>query len=86
MGDQAQNNANALTEQLQAEISASSYRSIRKVAEALGVDYTTFYRWVTGKRDISMSTVFRVLELLEIEPSAFFTDAQRRAERGSATD
>jgi plasmid maintenance system antidote protein VapI len=86
MSDQARANERALSEQLQAEIRASRYRSIRQLAEAMGEDYTTLYRWVSNKRPIRMDTLFRILAMLELDPGEFFTDVRRRAERGTTTD
>src|SRR5690606_41591616 len=71
----------ALSEQLQAEIRASRYRSIRQLAEAMGEDYTTLYRWVSNKRPIRMDTLFRILAMLELDPGEFFTDVDRKSTR-----
>jgi plasmid maintenance system antidote protein VapI len=75
-----------MSDQLVAEISASEYRSVRKVAAVLGEDYTTLYRWVTNKRPIRMDTVFNILDLLGIEPGVFFTRVQERAETAHPRD
>jgi hypothetical protein len=86
MGTTPDDNARAMSDQLIAEISASEYRSVRKVAAALNRDYTTVYRWVTNKQPIRMDVLFDILALLEIEPGVFFTRAQERAETAHPTD
>lgn len=77
---------NAMLGQLQAEISASSYRSIRKVAAALDEDYTTYYRWVKGKNPIRMDTVFATLSLIGVDADVFFNRVQERAGSARPTD
>lgn len=69
----------ATSAQLKAEIAAKG-RSIRNVAAELGVDYTTLFKWVTGKSQIRLQTVFDVLAVLGVDPAQFFTRVQERAE------
>jgi hypothetical protein len=88
MGITAQEFLQALSAQLVAEISASEYRSIRRVAQELDVDYTTLYKKVTGKgaATIRMETIYSVLTLIGVPPDIFFTRVQERAESGHQTD
>lgn len=69
----------ATSVQLKAEIAAAD-RSIRNVAAELGVDYTTLFKWVTGKSPIRLQTVYDVLGVLGVDPGVFFTRVQERAE------
>lgn len=69
----------ATSAQLKAEIAAAD-RSIRNVAAELGVDYTTLFKWVTGKSQIRLQTVFDILGVLGVDPAQFFTRVQERAE------
>ena len=75
----------ATSAQLKAEIAAAD-RSIRNVAAELGSDYTTLFKVVTGKRPIRMQTVFDILGVLGVDPSAFFTRVQERAESERAPE
>lgn len=77
----------ALSAQLVAEISASDYRSIRKVALELGVDYTTLYKKVTNKgAPIRVETIYQIISLLGLTPDVFFKRVQERAESTDQTD
>lgn len=69
----------ATSAQLKAEITAAD-RSIRNVAAELGTDYTTLYKWVTGKNPIRLQTVYDVLGVIGVDPGVFFTRVQERAE------
>ena len=71
--------AAATSAQLKAEISGAG-RSIRNVAAELGVDYTTLFKGVTGKRPIRLQTVFDVLGVVGVTPAVFFARMQERAE------
>ena len=70
----------ATSAQLKAEISAAG-RSIRNVAEEMGVDYTTLFRWVKGDRAIHLQTVYAILTVIGLDPAVFFTRVQERAEK-----
>lgn len=69
----------ATAAQLKAEITAAN-KSIRSVAAALDEDYTTFYRWVTGKRPIKLITVYAILDHIGLDIGTFFTRVQERAD------
>lgn len=69
----------ATAAQLKAEITAAGM-SMRSMAAALDEDYTTFYRWVTGKRPIKLNTVYAILDHIGLDIGTFFTRVQERAE------
>lgn len=75
----------ATSAQLKAEISAAD-RSIRNIADEMGVDYTTLYKLITGKRAIRLQTVYSVLAVLDVDPAVFFTRVQERAVQEQTQD
>lgn len=70
----------ATSQQLLAEIAASPYRSVRSLAEAMDVDYSTLYRHVNGKAPLRMERVFDILAYLNVSVGDFFARVQHRLE------
>lgn len=67
----------ALIAQLNAEIAAHG-QSARSVAAALGCDYNTLRRWVTGERQIRAVTLLEVLDVLHVDRSVFMARVTAR--------
>ena len=69
--------AQAIAAQLKAEIAAGpmEYNSIPKVAKALDLEYTTFYRRVNGNLPLQLDLVFEVLEMLGVNERQFWEHA-----------
>lgn len=68
----------ALSEQLKAEIRVAG-KSIRSVAGELGIDYSTYRRWVLNENPIRMATVFETLAVIGVTPEVFFKRVDERA-------
>lgn len=87
MGITTEQRLDAMYAQLKAEITASRFHSIRGIADYLGYDYTTFYKWVTGKSSASlrMDVVYAVIGALGISPGEFFEAVETRAGRNSSS-
>ena len=64
--------------QLLAEVASSPYRSVRALADAMNVDYSTLNRQVNGKATLRMERIFDILEVLEVPIADFFISVQHR--------
>lgn len=75
----------ALSTQLQAEIKASPYHSIRALADSMGEDYTTLYKQITLRPGsvLRMERVFDVLDRIDVDPVQFMRNVEERAARGA---
>ncbi|MCC2030650.1 hypothetical protein [Microbacterium allomyrinae] len=76
--------AQAMADQLRAEIAGSQWRNIAPFVRALNeagtpTDYTTFYNRARGKAELPMSVLFPALDLLGITFDQFARDAMKRA-------
>lgn len=67
---------------LREAIRKSEYRSIRGVADALGVSYTGLHKQLNGyeRYQMNASTLFSILALLGIDFASFSKKVERRAE------
>ena len=74
MANNANETAKAWIDQLKAEIAASEYKSVAKFAEALGVEYYTYRRYLAGQRDIPFWMLMDSLAKLNLT----FTDFEAR--------
>lgn len=72
----------ATAAQLDLEIRASKYRYAKAVAEALDMNYTTLTGNLNGKSPIKLQTLFRVLDLIGLEPDVFFGRVSERTRQG----
>jgi DNA-binding phage protein len=57
---------------LRGVIAESDYRTARAIATELGMNYTTLTRNLNNEQPIKMSTLFSVLELVNLSPADFF--------------
>jgi hypothetical protein len=66
---------------LREAIRKSEYRSIRGVADALGVSYTGLHKQLNGyeRYQMNASTLFAILGLLGIDFASFSKKVERRA-------
>lgn len=71
----------ATAAQLRAEIAASNYRSARAIALELGMNYTSLTRNLAGENPIKLSTLFKILALIELSPGEFFSRVDSRVPR-----
>lgn len=68
----------AISQQLLAEISASSYRSVRGLAREMNVDYVTLNRHINGRAPLKMERVVEILDYLKLSLADFFVRVQLR--------
>ncbi len=71
----------ATQQQLLAEIAASEFRTIRRLADTMGVDYHTLTRHINGRAPLKMSRLYEILELLGVGVGEFFTSVEARERR-----
>lgn len=68
----------AISQQLLAEISASTFRSVRGLARAMDVDYVTLNRHINGRAPLKMERVVEILDYLALSLADFFVRVQLR--------
>lgn len=69
--DRADELTAATTAALRGVIAESKYQSTTKIAEELGMSYSTLTRNISGANTIKLATVYRILDLLGITPAEF---------------
>lgn len=79
--DRADELAAATTIALRGVIAESKYQSTRRVAEELGISYSTLTRNISGENPIKLSTMYRILDLLDITPQEFGARVMEAAKR-----
>jgi len=75
--------AQAIADQLRAEIAASRWKKIAAFVRALNdagtrTDYTTFYNRANAKADMPLSTLLPALDLLGVDYLTFVAHAMTR--------
>ncbi|WP_159599532.1 hypothetical protein [Agromyces humi] len=71
----------AASHELRGAVYASHYGNPKRVAEALGIDYSNFTRNLNGEVPLKLATVFAVLELVDIPVTEFFSRVEQTAMR-----
>lgn len=66
----------AVLNELQA-VAARRHKSLRAIAEEIGCDYGTYWRYVKGKRAMPLHILFATLDALDISPDKFMQEAER---------
>lgn len=79
--DRADDMAAATTEELRGLIASSKFHSTRKVAAELGISYSTLTRNISGENPIKLSTMYRILDLLQVSPQEFMDRVTARVNR-----
>lgn len=76
MANNSNDTAKAWVEQLRAEITVSEFKSVAKFAEALGIEYYTYRRYLAGQRDIPFWVLMDSIAKLGLT----FTDFEARVQ------
>jgi hypothetical protein len=72
----------AILEQLRAEIAIRS--NVKAIAEAMGIDYWTFRKYVNGERELPLDVLTRALAVLGLDYPTFASRAAARRSTHSA--
>lgn len=77
--DRAGDFAQAVLDQLSAEIAAKGY-TVKSLAAEMGRDYNTYRRWIIGERPMPVNALWATLDTLSVDGAVFMRRSQDRFE------
>lgn len=81
---EAERFAQAVAAQVRAELAAQSV-TVAAVARATGINRETLDRWVKGERKLTVSTLYRIADAINVLPHIIVERAERRFETEANT-